>query len=90
MHSHNTLQMVSDTADIICLPKADCMLLLQHMKWDDQKLKGLYFDKEATVRNAGITLAIAHLTAHPCHRFEAKLECLLVMIPLNHQLACRV
>lgn len=49
--------MVTDTADIICIPKADCMLLLQHMKWDDQKLKGLYFDKEATVRNASITQA---------------------------------
>jgi len=48
--------MVSDTADIICQTKADCMLLLQHMKWDDQKLKGLYFDKEATVRNASKTL----------------------------------
>jgi hypothetical protein len=41
--------MVSDTAEIICLPKADCMLMLQHFKWDDQKLKGQYFDKEATV-----------------------------------------
>lgn len=45
-------QFVANSAEVLCIPEDDALLLLQYFKWDDQKLQGLFYDKTDEVRKA--------------------------------------
>eukprot|EP01138_Halocafeteria_seosinensis_P001560 gb/GECG01001598.1/.p1 GENE.gb/GECG01001598.1/~~gb/GECG01001598.1/.p1 ORF type:complete len:610 (+),score=98.56 gb/GECG01001598.1/:1-1830(+) len=50
------LRVVNETAEVLCLPSDEVLVLLNHFRWDDQKLKTQWFDRpEQLRREVGIS-----------------------------------
>lgn len=59
------LRVVNETAEVLCLPSDEVLVLLNHFRWDDQKLKTQWFDRPVQVSFHSVRLVSGDKKCYP-------------------------